>query len=233
MSSTCIPPLYNYKVNLISVSGQGEGEETRVTIEEDSSITFNKEGLRINVRYLSDDELNARYPENSKKREFSTNPFTYGNWVDPVLGYTPNRFTVFLISIHNPVLPKTELDPARVALWTDRGERLNYYGISKEESDNNFEEYYIYLRGPGGNERYRFEERQGIIKEELYRKDRKVFKGQDYHGFIVFAPLHDDVKEVELRIDDFVTRFNEFNLPSQMIDIKFKFQRTVIKTLKP
>lgn len=230
LAPTCIPPLYDYDVKLIPVSGEGEGG--RVIIEEDSSITYNREGLRINIRYMSDKELNARYPENSNQGEFSTNPFTYGNWVDPELGYTPNRFTVFLVSVHNPVLPKVELDPAKAVLWTDRGERLKYYGISREESENNFEEYYIYLRGPGGNERYRFEERMGIVKEELYRKDRKIFKGQDYHGYIVFAPLHDEVKEVELRIEDFVIRFDEFDLPIETIDLKFKFKRVVHKSLK-
>lgn len=233
LASTCIPPLYNYDVNLIPVSGQGEGQGARVAIEEDSSITYNREGLRINIRYMSDKELNARYPRNSKDGEFSTNPFTYGNWIDPEPGYTPSRFTVFLVSIHNPVLPKVELDPSQVSLLTDREERFTYYGISKEESELNFEEYYIYLRGAGGNERYRFEERMGIVKEELYRSDRKIFKGQDYHGYIVFGPLHEDVKEVELRVEDFVIRFNEFDLPTEVIDVKFKFSRTVKKYLKP
>lgn len=229
LSPTCIPPLYEYNVYLIPISGSGEGG--RVTVEEDSSITFNREGLRINVRYMTDKELNARYPENSKQGEFSTNPFTYGNWIDPELGYTPNRFTVFLVTIHNPVLPKVELDPANVILKTDRGERLRYYGISKEEAENNFEEYYIYLRGPGGNERYRFEERMGIVKEELYRKDRKIFKGQDYHGFICFGPLHDEVKEVEMVIEDLVIRFDEFDLPVETINLSFKFKRVVEKRL--
>jgi len=229
LAPTCIPPLYEYNVYLIPVSGSGEGG--RVTIEEDSSITYNREGLRVNVRYLTDKELNARYPDNSNMGEFSTNPFTYGNWIHPELGYTPNRFTVFEVTVHNPVLPKVELDPAKVILKTDRGEWLHYYGISKEESENNFEEYYIYLRGPGGNERYRFEERMGIVKEELYRRDRKIFKGQDYRGYICFGPLSDEVKEVEMVIEDFVIRFDEFDLPVETIDLNFKFKRIVEKRL--
>lgn len=216
-----IPPKYDFRSYLVPASGMGEG----YTVGEDGSVTFDREGLRIAVRYLSDDELNTRYPDVSYQGGFSANPFTYGNWRDPNLGYTPNRFTVFSVEVHNPVLPKVELDPAKVILMTDRGEELHWYAPSRGEAENNFEDYYVVLRGSSGNERYRFDKRMGIVREELYRPDHPVFKGWDYEGYIAFDPLPLAVKRVRMVMRDFVLRFDEFGHPLETMDVSFEFDR--------
>ncbi len=221
-----LPPVYKYSSNL--VPGNKSVEDPAYTVNEDGSITFDRGGLRVTARPLSDVELNRRYPEVSYQDRFSANPFTYGNWRDPQLGYTPNRFTVFGIEVFNPVLPKVELLPSRTALRTDRGEEFTYYSINREESERSFEEYYTLIRGPGGNEQYRFDQRMSIVREELYRLDHQVFKGDDYRGFLVFAPLDEEVKSVELRIKDFAVQF-EVNHATQTIDLIFHFDHEVEK----
>lgn len=220
-----LPPVYDYKASLVP----GVAEDPGYTADEDGAITFNQGGLRVTARPLSDTELNRRYPDISYRDRFSANPFTYGNWRDPQLGYTPNRFTVFEVEVFNPVLPKVELFPAKVVLRTNRGEEFTYYSINREEAENSFEEYYTLVRGPGGNEQYRFDQRMGIVREELYRPDHQVFKGGDYKGYLVFEALKGEVKNVELRLYGFATQFDEANHPHQTIDLVFHFDRKVEK----
>jgi len=222
-----LPPVYEYKSNL--VPGDKAAEAPAYIANEDGSITFDQEGLRVTVRYLGDAELNRRYPDVSYQERFSANPFTYGNWRDPQLGYTPDRFTVFEVEIFNPVLPKVELFPAKTALRTNLGEEFTYYAINREESDNSFEDYFTFIRGPGGNEQYRFDQRMSIVREELFRPDHQVFKGGDYSGYLVFQALDEEVESVELRIEDFALKFDEANHPSQTTDLVFHFDHEVEK----
>lgn len=222
-----LAPVYEYRSYL--VPSAKVAENPGYTANEDGSLTFNQGGLRVTVRPLSDAALNRRYPDVSYKDRFSANPFTYGNWRDPRLGYTPNRFTVFEVEVFNPVLPKVELFPAKVMLRTDQGAEFVYYSINREESENSFEDYYTLIRGPGGNEQYRFDQRMGIVREELYRPDHQVFKGGDYKGYLVFEALGEGAQSVELRIDGFATQFDEANHPHQTIDLVFHFDHKMEK----
>lgn len=222
-----LPPVYEYDSRL--VPGRDAALDPAYTINEDQSITFNREGLRITVRSLADMDLNERYPGISYQGRFSANPFTYGNWRDPDLGYTPNRFTVFEVDVYNPVLPKVEVFPNRAVLGTDQGEEFTYYSVNREESENSFEEYYTFVRGPGGNEQHRFDQRMGIVRELLYRPDHRVFKGGDYDGYLVFQALREEVKSAELRFDGVAIQFDEADNPSHRIDIAFSFDRQVEK----
>jgi hypothetical protein len=222
-----LPPVYEYRSYLVPASVLGEG--SGYTANADGSLVFNQGGLQVTARPLSDAELNRRYPDVSYRDRFSANPFTYGNWRDPQLGYTPNRFTAFEIEVFNPVLPKVELFPDRVQLRTDRGDEFAYYAINREESENSFEEYYTLIRGPGGNEQYRFDQRMGIVREELYRPDHQVFKGGDYKGYLVFETLDEGVQNVNLVIRGFATQFDEANHPRQALDLVFHFDRKVEK----
>ena len=199
------------------------------SIDEDGTMNYDLEGVKIAVKYLTDTELNEMFPEDSYRKEFSSNPFTYGNWIDPKLGYTPNRFTVFLVTVYNILLPKVELDPANTVLLTNTGDEFRYYGVGLADAKNNFELYYSPTKGWSGNERYVYEQRMGIVRAKLYRRGQKVFRDDKYSGFIVFAPLPEEVKSVELRINDFVTRFDEADQPVEKVDITYKFNRKIEK----
>ena len=218
-----LPPVYDYTSLLVPQ----DGGEANYSANPDGSITYDEEGLRVTVRPLSDAELNERYRNVSYQDRFSANPFTYGNWRDPSLGYTPNRFTVFKVEVFNPVLPKVELSPDEVVMRTGEGEHLKFFGINREDSENSLEDYYTLNRGPGGNEQYRFDQRMGIIREELYRFDQQVFKGDDYSGFIVFQSLNADVTTIELLVTDFALQFDESNNPSKTTDLTFRFDRRI------
>ncbi|MEW6062341.1 MAG: hypothetical protein AB1600_10435, partial [Bacteroidota bacterium] len=70
--------------------------------EDKQTIVYDAKDYKIEIKYLTDYHLNTvEFPEQSQSAQYSTNPFTYGNWIDPDLGYTPNRFTVFKVTIYN------------------------------------------------------------------------------------------------------------------------------------
>ena len=222
-----LPPLYDYNSYLVPLELSGDDAEH--VVNPDSSITFDREGLRVTIRALGDKELNQLYPDVSSQDRFSANPFTYGNWRDPKLGYTPNRFTVFEVTVFNPVEPKVEMPPEEARLRTDLGEEFIFYSVNREESRNSFEDYFTYVRGAGGNEQYRFDQRMGIVRERLYRPDHQIFRGQDYSGYLVFGPLTERVESVELHLRKFALEFDEANNTSRSIDIVFHFRHRVEK----
>lgn len=224
-----LPPVYAYSSRLVP-SGIAD-EEDGYTVNPDGSITFDQDGLRVTVRHLSDVALNELYPDVSFQGRFSANPFTYGNWRDPGLGYTPTRFTVFEVEVFNPVLPKAELFPDQTILRTSQGEEVRYYSINREQSDNSFEDYFTLIRGPGGNEQYRFDQRMSIVREELYRPDHQIFRGDDYRGYLVFQALNDEVTGVQLQINGFALQFDEANHATKTTDLLYHLDRKVDKRL--
>jgi hypothetical protein len=203
-------------------------------VKPDGEVVYDLKGLKISVKPLTDEQLNKMFPERSYKKEASTNPYTYGNWVDPDLGYTPNRFTVFLVKVQSITYPKVNLDPAQVYLETDRGDILYAYGRDDRDGTKyNFESYYMALRGASGVEKARFEERLGIVRQTLY-VNGPVFKGDLKEGFLVFDPLDPKVKRVTLVLKDFVLEYSANDWPSKKEDIKFVFDRVYeLKTLQP
>ena len=222
-----LPPLYDYNSYMVPL--EHTGTEAEYVVNPDGSITFDREGLRVTLRALGDKELNQLYPNVSNQDRFSANPFTYGNWRDPKLGYTPNRFTVFEVTVFNPVEPKVEMLPDEARMRSNLGEEFIFYSVNREESQNSFEDYYTYVRGAGGNEQYRFDQRMGIVRERLYRPDHQIFRGQDYEGYLVFGPLTERVDSVELHLRKFALEFDEANNPSRSIDIVFHFGHKVEK----
>ncbi|MBT4096031.1 MAG: hypothetical protein HOM68_28105 [Gemmatimonadetes bacterium] len=196
-----------------------EGNET--------GAVYSIEGLRVQVEPLTDERLNALFPGDSKRDRFSTNPYTYGDWVNPLVGYTPVRFTVFKVSITNDIYAKVLLDPLQAVLHTDRGEVLNSYGIPSWSPHNSFERYYRALRGQSGNEFYRFDLRMGNVRSSAYLEDQRVFKGESYSGLIAFDPLPEDVTQVRLVLQDFVLRFDASGQPLEAVDITMDFDRTL------
>ena len=98
--------------------------------EETNTIMYDIGESTIAVRYMKEAELNALFPEESLLGEYSTNPYSYGNWTDPNLGYIPNRFTVFEVSIINRDFAKMKIDPSEAILMTDLGETYHSYTTS-------------------------------------------------------------------------------------------------------
>jgi hypothetical protein len=194
----------------------------------DGSVSYLLEGLRVEVKYMTDQEMNEVFTQESDLGEYSINPYTYGNYIDPGVGYVQNRFTVFRVSVYNSTFAKVELDPRKASLTTGReGEHHISYSVLKAQRRKSFEDYYRALRGPSGNDYYRYNMRMGLVRSNNYGVDEKIFRGENYDGFIVFDPLDDEVGKVRLLLKDFVLKFNVFNQPLETIDIVFEFERQV------
>lgn len=220
--SLLFPPKFERLSLLIPEEGQGAGQYS----VEDGVLSYESEGVRIDVEYMSDRELNELFPKESTQGRFSTNPYTYGDYVDPTVGHVRNRFTVFRATVHNLSLAKVELQPLRCLLTTDRkGEQLAAYGVQAGTADRSLESYYKALQGESGNEYYRFNMRMGIVRANSYFSDEMIFRGESYGGFILFDPLDDEVEEVTLHIRDFALKFNAFDKPLQNLDASFSFRR--------
>ena len=181
--------------------------------DDSASVTFSIEGLRIKVEPLSDSQLNALFPQDSAKGQFSTNPYTYGDWIDPLKGYSPKRFTVFRVTVINDIYAKVLLDPIKAYLLTDQGEKLYAFGIPASAPYESFEQYYRGLRGQSGNEFYRFDLRMGNVRSSAYLEDQLVFKGESYSGLIAFKALQEQVEVIEMILQDFVFKFDASGQP--------------------
>ncbi len=213
---------------------RAQDENGLYTLHPDGTLSYDVEGSRIDIRYMTDEELNALFPKESSHGKYSINPYTYGDWVDPNLGYIPNRFTVFKLTVYNYTFAKVSLDPLKALLLTDEGDRLYSYGIEGPVPHDSFEKYYMALRRQSGNEYYRFNMRMGVVRSHNYAGDQPIFKGENYSGFVVFGPLVENIGKVRLVLKDFVTKFDQFGAPLEKKDIIFDFKRSVeLKELKP
>jgi hypothetical protein len=221
------PPRVQVRSLLTPLPEQMSGE---YTLEEDGVMVFKRQGMKVTVRSITDEELNAMYPEHSQNGTASTNPYTYADWVDPELGYTPNRFTVFRVTVHNYALPKINLNPIEAVLVSDRGDQLKAYLREAGESENSpsMEDYYRERMGRTGVEEYRFVERMGMVRQTLY-VNGKAFKGDVKEGFLVFDPLDPRVKKVDLVLKNFVLAYDANDWPAEQVDLTFPFERTIVE----
>lgn len=220
------PPQIHYNSYLVPV--EKSGNEAPYRVENDGSV-YAAEGLRIDVKFMTDAELNALLPEDSNRGEYSTNPYTYGDYIDRDVGYTPNRFTVFKVSVFNQTFAKVQLYSLKAILLTDQGQTLHSYGMPSTSPYNSFERYYRGLRGQSGNEFYRFEVRMGHVRSLNYAEDQSIFKGESYSGLIAFDSLDPAVEKVRLVLKEFALKFDEFDTPLETVDIRFDFNRRVEK----
>ena len=223
-----IPPTIEYNSYL---AGRPPAGADRYVVEDDGVVTYSLSGMRIRVEYMTDDALNQEFPDDSNRGRFSTNPYTHGDWIDPVVGHTPNRFTVFRVTVSNDTYAKVVLDPIAALLHTDRGEVLHSFGIPSYSPHESFERYYRGIRGQSGNEFYRFDTRMGNVRSSAYLQDTKVFKGESYSGLLAFSPLDEEVDQVQLILEDFVLKFDASGQPLETVDILFDFDRKIDKTV--
>jgi len=221
------PPEIRYKTWLEPVLF---GNDPDYTIDQETnSLVYNLGASSIEARYMTDEELNTLFPVESAQNVYSTNPYTYGNWIDPDLGYTPNRFTVFEVTVHNRDFAKMRVDPVEAELLTDQGEDYRSYtfSVAAAKYGNSFENYYRTIRGLSGNEYYRYEMRLGMVRGKNYGLDEIIFRGDSYFGLITFDPLRPAVKRVSLVLNDIVYRFDAFNRPADVTNATFNFERKI------
>ncbi len=217
------------KAEYRSVLEPKESEREGHSIGDGGIASYDLEGSPIDVQYMTDSALNEMFPEESKGGEFSSNPYTYGDWVDPNFGYVPNRFTVFNVSVINYTFSKMRLDPLKVILLTDRGDRMESYTVSPAADRKSLESYYRSILGISGNEHFRFLTRIGIARWSTYGEDEVIYKGENYGGFIVFDPLHSEVRNVRLILKELAYKFDASGKPIDTIDLSFDFSRTVLR----
>ncbi|MFH1571480.1 MAG: AgmX/PglI C-terminal domain-containing protein, partial [Gemmatimonadota bacterium] len=224
-----VPASYD-RVSLLSpVREWNEGVELR----EDGTLAMAIDGLRVEVKYMTDPELNALYPEESSQGRYSTNPYTYGDYVDPTLGHVRNRFTVFRVTVVNINLARVELQPLQCTLTTDRpGESLTAFGVLSGSAPNSFESYYRAIKGASGNEDYRFSMRMGLVRASSYAVGESIYKGEQYEGYITFPALDAEVAEAALHIRGFILKFNAFGKPLETMDVGFRFSRSVTEQVR-
>jgi len=200
------------------------------TLDEDTnSFIFDIGGTSIEVKYMTEAELNALFPDESSQGMYSTNPYTYGNWIDPDLGYTPVRFTTFQVAIINRNFAKMRLDPVEAELITDLGETFHSYtfSVAAARYGNSFEDYYRAVRGQSGNEYYRYEMRLGMVRGKNFGLEEMIFRGDSYSGLLTFDELRPEVSKVQLILNDIVFRFDAFDRPADVTTATFNFERKI------
>jgi hypothetical protein len=202
--------------------------DTAYYIGKDSlSVGYDRKDYKVEVKCLTDYQLNNfEFPEESRSGEFSANPFTYANWVDPALGSTPNRFTVFKVSIYNYTASKINFDPENTLLTSDRGDNLLPYGREDKNSRyHSFESYYKKRKGSSGSDDETFDSRLGIVRKTLLYLGRPIFRGDSREGLVVYDPLTEGVNGVRVSFTNFILGYDENNEPNEFANMVFFFKR--------
>jgi len=123
------------------------------------------------------------------------------------------------------------LDPTEAVLITDTGEILHSFttSIAASKYGKSFEDYYRSILGQSGNDFYRFEMRQGMVRGKNYGLEEYIFRGDQYTGLIAFDTLRPEVKRARLVFKGVVFRFDAFNRPSDMAYVAFNWDRKIDK----
>ena len=190
-------------------------------VAEDGGVVYEIEGLTVQVRALTDEDLNGLFLSHSNDGPQSTNPYTHGDtefWPGP---RTRQRFTVFSLQLENHGHPKVKLDPAQAVLRTADGQEYWSLGLQQLETY-----YRAYLAGYQGNAYLRYRERQDLLRRTLY-KNEEAFVGQTKEGYVVFPVVAPEVTRVSLEFGDVVLRFDPHNQPVEAAHLVFGFRRDV------
>ncbi len=190
-------------------------------------VGYDAKNWKIEIRYMSDYQLNTyEFAAESKSGVFSGNPFTFANWIDPALGYTPRRFTVFKVTIYNYTASKLNFDPELSLLQSDRGDNFNAY--AREQKNAKFlsmEEYFKKRKGTSGVDEEIYETRMGIARRTMLYYGKPVYKGDSRDGLVVYDPIIDKVEKLKINISRFIIGYDENNEPSDFIDLNFFFKQ--------
>ena len=194
---------------------QGEG----MVVADDGTITFKQGRLEIRLRPMTDKELNRQFSAYSDKGPRSENPYTFANTTYFRTKETPQRFTVFRLTVKNYEYPKVRLDGiAQMESSNDR----KYYGLNLDQLNVYYRTYAIGYRGQEYNE---YKERRALLKRTMFPYKDDIFSGQEAEGYILFEPLANDVSEVEVTIPDVITRFDFRGDPVENVTITYRFHR--------
>ena len=83
---------------------QAEG----MTVNDDGSITYALDRLSIELKPMTDAELNRLAPG----ADLANNPYTFGEWTAPGDEWTPPRFTVFRLKSQQLSISQGQARPA-------------------------------------------------------------------------------------------------------------------------
>ena len=216
-----------YAEDLKSLSEADQGANT--TVADDGTVTFTQGRLEISLRPMTDEELNRQFADYSSEGADSRNPYTFGNSTYFRSGETPQRFTVFRVSVSNYEYPKVYLDPTKVVITTSNGRK--YYALTLDMLEIYYRRYI--LGGSGGNApgvdgiAYNvWNERDAILRRTLFANEQ-LFSAQERVGYLVFKPLAMDVDKLSVHVSDVVIRFDYQGDPAESIDIEMHFEREI------
>ena len=208
---------------------QTDIQGSSMKILDDGTVTFVQNRLEVSVRPMTDEEINRQFPAESTNAsgpadELPSNPFTYGNWIDPRTGKAPQRLSTFKITVKNYEYPKVKFDPLMVTVESANG-RI-YYPWGGYDVEEYFRRFPIAFNGLGW---VRYDARKDIYSRTKYPDDEFCFSGQEVEGYVVFSKIHDDVSEIAVEIPEFGLRYNFRNEPIETIDLSFRFKRDIKK----
>jgi hypothetical protein len=202
--------------------------DTTYRLSKDSlTVIMDRKDFKIELKYMTDFQLNSfEFPEDSRAGWFSKNPYTYGDWIDPIKGYTPNRFSIFKITIYNYSGSKLNFDPEEALVETDRGDKLNTYAREKKAAKyQSMEEYYLKRKGASGIDDEVFESRMGIVRRTMIYLGKPIYAGDFREGFVVFDPIDESVDRLKVSLRNFILGYNETNEPDDFANYTFYFKR--------
>jgi hypothetical protein len=195
-----------------------------MVVNDDGSITFSIDRLAINLKPMTDAELNRQFPAASSGGAASTNPYTFGDWKQPGEDWTRSRFTVIQLKVSNYQYPKVVIDPLKATI-TSTNNRV-YRSISYAQLYDYFRAFWLGRTGQG---RVDFKSRTSILRQSMYTEATTVFSGSEQEGYLVFPLLNDDVTEIRLDLEDIAVRFNYAGEAIEKVDLRFSFEREVLR----
>lgn len=201
--------------------------DTHISINDDRSLTYTLNRFEINLRPMTDTELNRQFSSVSQQGARSTNPYTFGDWTPIGEDWTPPRFTVFRLMVKNYEFPKVMVDTQKMTIVATNGRR--YEAMNYAQLEEYFRAYWLGRTGRGREE---FRSRVDLLRRTMYASDF-VFSGQEREGFVVFPVIDDDVREIAVHLKDIAVRFDFADQPVETVDLALSFERDVFQAYSP
>ena len=104
---------YNYYTGPLRPDDQ---QAKSMTVADDGTVTFVQDRFEVNLKPMTDEELNRQFFNNSQAGSKSTNPYTFGNSVFWGSNKEKQRFAVFKLSVKNYAYPKVKIDPSKIMI---------------------------------------------------------------------------------------------------------------------
>jgi hypothetical protein len=206
--------------NLQPVAEQVEG----MAVNDDGSITYSLDRLAINLKPMTDAELNRQFPAASTGGAASVNPYTFGDWKVPGEDWTEPRFTVLQLKLSNYQYPKVVVDPVKATIHSTNNRVYRALTYSQL-----YDYFRTFWQGRTGQGRVDFKNRTSILRQSMYTEPTTVFSGSEQEGYLVFPALDDDVTKIQLDLEGIAVRFDFSGAAVETIDLSFSFERDVLR----